>query len=234
MKFQLCSVCKAVMTSEENCVCDSCRNAQVEADFIAETEKAESEAREAEMEELIKKLGVRFCIKCKTLLTVENIYPSYIKRGNWICRKCSITRERLYYQQPDVKERVRKKSQEYRITHKNVIYERFKKRYHEDSDFRKKVLGHSKKTREKYPERYREGSDVPVVDCLNRDTPVTFTEILEKSGAGAYYARKVLLSLIKISLVEYFPDNNSYRIVPDNPLRFALDGYFKEASKEVV
>ena len=40
----------------------------------------------------------RACRCCKTLLTIENIYPSDLKHNNWICKECSGNkkRERLH------------------------------------------------------------------------------------------------------------------------------------------
>lgn len=36
----------------------------------------------------------RICRCCKTLLTIENIYPSDLKHNNWICKECSGNKKR--------------------------------------------------------------------------------------------------------------------------------------------
>lgn len=66
-----------------------------------------------------------------------------------------------------------------------------------------------------------------VTDCLDKDKPVSFKEILEKSGAGCLYARRILNQMVKLGIVEYL-EGDCYRVNPKNPLRYALDGYYKE------
>lgn len=154
-------------------------------------------------------MSERVCRVCKTVLTTENISRSYFRNHNWICSSCDKDRLRIYNARPEVKKRNR---------------ERYMERYRNDEEYRKKRYASIRK----YTRKNSHAGDIPVVDCLDKDNPVSFTEILDRSGAGRLYARKVLKDMVKIGLVQYLKDD-SYRIVPDNPLRFALDGYYEEA-----
>ena len=80
-----------------------------------------------------------------------------------------------------------------------------------------------------YPRQWKTGH-TPVTDCLDKNQPISFKQLLERSGAGRAYARGILRSFVKLGLIKHSVEDDTYSIIPDNPLRFAIDGYYREAA----
>jgi len=70
----------------------------------------------------------------------------------------------------------------------------------------------------------------PVVDAFEMSKPLTIEELVERTGARKGYIEKQLKNLMQSNLILQDAEGK-YFINPNNPYRYALDGYFhkKEA-----
>ena len=78
-------------------------------------------------------------------------------------------------------------------------------------------------------------TNAPLCDSFTLSEPLTVEELVERSGAGRGYVMMALARYVASGVVQKLPDGR-FRIDPDSPLRFAMDGYFasRTASKEEV
>jgi len=67
----------------------------------------------------------------------------------------------------------------------------------------------------------------PVVDAFQMSKPLTIEELVERTGARKRYVEKQLKNFIQSNLVLQDAEGK-YFINPNNPCRYALDGYFRK------
>lgn len=212
----ICRVCKVELTPQNimpshikyrDWICNSCRSINEKSRRI--------KYRQQPVE------GTHMCRICGVELTTQNTTPPNFIYRNWICRKCFNQNRKRYPQNRSIeaKERHRKSMKEY--NQRPEIKERlreYQRRYIQKPDVKKRLS------------RSQKSGRIAITDCLNKDVPVSFADIIARSGAGRSYAHMVLNSLVKIGLVKHI-EPDSYCIVPDNPLRYALDGYYREKTR---
>jgi hypothetical protein len=74
---------------------------------------------------------------------------------------------------------------------------------------------------------YHQSPKVPVMDCFEKDKPITFEELCKRSGGGRGWVLSILNIYQKLGLVIKV-DENLFKLNSDSPLRMAVDGYFHE------
>jgi hypothetical protein len=81
-----------------------------------------------------------------------------------------------------------------------------------------------------YMKAYRKPASIPVIDCFERDKPVTLETLCAKSEGGRGYVIRALRDFQKIGLVIKI-EKNVFQLNPDSPFRKAVDGYYFQESK---
>jgi len=81
--------------------------------------------------------------------------------------------------------------------------------------------------RKAYRKAYMKSPKVPVMDCFEKDKPITFEELHKRSGGGRGWVLTILKNYQKLGLVIKV-DENLFKLNSDSPLRMAFDGYFRE------
>ena len=74
---------------------------------------------------------------------------------------------------------------------------------------------------------YKKSPKVPVMDCFEKDKPITLEELCKRSGGGRGWALTILRSYQKLGLVTKI-NENLFKLNPNSPLRMAVNGYFRE------
>ena len=74
---------------------------------------------------------------------------------------------------------------------------------------------------------YNQSPKVPVMDCFEKDKPITLEELCKRSGGGRGWALRTLRDYQKLGLV-IKTNENLFQLNPNSPLRMAVDGYFRE------
>lgn len=162
----------------------------------------------------MKEIVMRVCRKCGVELTESN----ETRNQGRICHPCQLKdcreKMRIYHKRPEVKLRIQEYVKRPEVKARRNSYQ---------------------KERSKRPEvkeklrQYFERPQILVCDAFDKDKPLSFDEIFSRTGGGRGYLHQILKGYIRIGVVEQLPDKK-YRINPNNPLRMAMDGYFKEVS----
>jgi len=79
--------------------------------------------------------------------------------------------------------------------------------------------------KERIRKYYQRPQVIQVIDCFNKSEPIAIDELCKRSGAGRGYVKKILSLFIELGIIQ--TQNETYWINPDNPMRFALDGYYQ-------
>ncbi len=61
---------------------------------------------------------------------------------------------------------------------------------------------------------------------------MTLNQLVERTGAGIGYVQGILKNLVAAKVIKVTEDKK-YFIDPSNPVRYALDGYFREGEKKL-
>jgi hypothetical protein len=140
---------------------------------------------------------------------------------------------RAYYHRPEVKEKHRAYNRAYR--HRPEVKEKhraYNRAYRQRPEVKEKhrAYYHRPEVRAKAIARMEANFKrpiVPVIDCFNKDKPITLEELCKRSGGGKTFVLIALRNYKKLGLV-LEPQKNLFHLNHDSPYRMAVDGYFRE------